>query len=182
LVGEDLCKPGAREIAEQAKAAGHWLGNHTMTHGAPLGTSEDSSRVEREIGATQKLLGELSHPHKWFRPNGEGRLGPHLLSRAAVDFLVAGRYSVVTWNNVPGDWIEPRGHWVERALATMRTQEWSVVVLHDFLLGPMIETLPRFLDEVAACSVEIVQEFPEQCTLIAQGQVTEAFTVVCGAT
>jgi peptidoglycan/xylan/chitin deacetylase (PgdA/CDA1 family) len=181
IVGEELQKRGARALAQRAKAEGHWIGNHTLTHGAPLGVAEDRERVEREIGATQVLLGDLAHPAKFFRPNGDGRLGQHLLSRAPGEYLTAGGYTVVTWNNVPGDWIEPRDQWVERALATLRAQDWSVVVLHDYLLGPMIETLPRFLAELTAQGIEIVQSFPADCTPIDRGQATAGLAAVSRA-
>jgi peptidoglycan/xylan/chitin deacetylase (PgdA/CDA1 family) len=181
VVGNELAKPGARELAARANAQGHWIGNHTMTHGAPLGTTEDPARAETEIAAAQRAVGDLAHPDNLFRPNGDGRLGRHLLSRAAVDLLLAGGYTVVTWNNVPGDWIEPRAEWVERALATLDAQPWSVVVLHDFLLGPMIETLPRFLDSVSARGVEIVQDFPAECTPIVRGRATAGLAAVSPA-
>lgn len=168
-VGEELAKPGARSCLERAKAEGHWICNHTLTHGAPLGIDEDAARVEREIGEMQMLLGDLSHPNRFFRPNGEGSFGKHLLSAAAVRYLEAGEYTVVTWNNVPGDWIEPKTGWTERAFATMETQAWSLLVIHDFLVGPMIETLPRFIDTARERGFDIVQEFPPSCTPMVRG-------------
>ena len=118
---------------------------------------------------SQALLGDLSHPDRFFRPNGEGAFGKHLLSAAAVRYLEDGGYTVVTWNNVAGDWIEPRHEWVERALATMEDQDWSLLVIHDFLVGPMVETLTRFIDEARARGVEIVQDFPPSCMPMVRG-------------
>lgn len=136
--------------------------------------------MEREIGEMQALMGDLAHPDRFFRPNGEGSYGPHLLSAAAVRFLAAGGYTVVTWNNVPGDWIDPREQWVDRALETMAGQDWSLLVIHDFLVAPMIETLPRFIDAARAQDVEIVQDFPASCTPMVRGEARPWLADVCG--
>lgn len=169
VVGEELAKPGARACLERAKAEGHWICNHTLTHGAPLGADEDDARVAREIGAAQALLGDLSHPDRFFRPNGDGSFGKHLLSASAVRYLEAGGYTVVTWNNVPGDWIDPKEAWGDRAIATAETQDWSLVVIHDFLVGPMIDTLTGFIDATRDRGFEIVQDFPPSCVPMLRG-------------
>jgi hypothetical protein len=54
-------------------------------------------------------------------------------------------------------------------------------VLHDFLLGPMIDTLPRFLDSVTARGIEIVQDFPAACTPILRGRPTDGLAAVSSA-
>ena len=56
-----------------------------MTHGEPLGERQDPDAVEREIGDMEKLLGPLAHEARLFRPNGRGKIGPHLLSVQARD-------------------------------------------------------------------------------------------------
>jgi peptidoglycan/xylan/chitin deacetylase (PgdA/CDA1 family) len=175
VVGERLRARGSRPLAERAKAAGHWIGNHTMTHGVPLGLRNEPNIVEQEIGATEALIGDLAHPDKLFRPHGKGSLGPHLLSRAAADFLIARSYTVVTWNNVPRDWVEPRAAWPERALAAIAEQPWSVLVLHEHYLEGMMESLSRFLDCMLAEEVAIVQEFPEDCTPLRRGEPQDTF-------
>jgi peptidoglycan/xylan/chitin deacetylase (PgdA/CDA1 family) len=180
VVGDELVKPGYRACLERAKAEGHWICNHTLTHGAPLGSSEDQARVEREIGEMQALMGDLVHADRFFRPNGEGNYGPHLLSGAAARFLAAGGYTVVTWNNVPGDWIEPRDQWPERALETMANQAWSLLVIHDFLVAPMIDTLPRFIDAARERCFEIVQDFPPSCTPMIRGEAQPNLPEICG--
>ena len=48
-----------RRLAEQAHAEGHWIGNHTFTHGGPLGRREDPGHAEAEIGRTEALIGAL---------------------------------------------------------------------------------------------------------------------------
>jgi peptidoglycan-N-acetylglucosamine deacetylase len=171
VVGERLADPEARRVAERAKEEGHWIGNHTMSHGAPLGLRRDSDHPEREIGAAQRVLGPLAHPDRLFRPNGKGVLGPHLLSRAAAAYLLAHRYTVVTWNNVPRDWEEPKEGWVGRAFDAMEGQDWTLIVLHDHHLAQTMHTLPDFLDRVTARGIEILQEFPDSCVPIRRGQV-----------
>lgn len=169
VVGDRLRDPLARRAAERARAEGHWIGNHTLTHGTPLGLRDDPGHAEAEIGATQALLGDLAHPERFFRPNGKGRLGPHLLSRAAADYLVRHRYTVVTWSNVPRDWEEPRAEWPERAHGALEGREWDLLVLHEHYLAPMMATLPAFLDRVLGEGVAIVQAFPEACVPLRQG-------------
>ncbi len=154
------------DVLIRAKAEGHWIGNHTMNHGTPLGESKDPRHVENEIEAAERVLGPLVLPQRLFRPHGGGRLGEHLLSRQAREWLTARKYTVVTWNNVPGDWVEPRRGWVERALKTAEEQDWSLLVLHDPYLADMMDTLPAFLDEVQRRGGTVVQDFPPGCVLI----------------
>ena len=174
VVGERLADPAAKRCAERAWDEGHWIGNHTMTHGEPLGLTSDPDHCEKEIAAAQAMLGRLAHPDRLFRPHGKGTKGPHLLSREAVRYLGAHRYTVVIWNNVPGDWIAPHDHWVEAALSTMAGQDWSLLVLHDSALSEVMDTLPRFLDAVAERGVEIVQAFPEDCIVMSRGEARPA--------
>lgn len=144
VLGEKPRQPDCRVLAERAFAEGHWIGNHTFTHGAPLGESREAGTVEREIGETQAPLGGLAHPDRLFRPvGGGGRLGRHLLSPEALDYLKAGEFSCVLWTSVPEDWLDPVG-WVERAMADCRTRDWSVVVVHDLPTGAM-DHLDRFI-------------------------------------
>ena len=154
-----------KALLERAKAEGHWIGNHTMNHGTPLGESRDPRHVENELEAAERVLGDLVEPRRLFRPNGGGRIGEHLLSDAARKWLADRKYTVVTWNNVPGDWIEPRREWVDRALATASAQDWSLLVLHDPYLADMMDTLPAFLDEVQRRGGSFTQDFPPECIL-----------------
>lgn len=170
VVGERLLDPASRRSTERAKREGHWIGNHTMTHSQPLGLSSDPAYIEREIGGTEQLLGMLSGSPLLFRPHGLGSLGPHLLSRFAAQYLAANRYTVVLWNCVPRDWEPPYTHWVEAALQQIAQQSWSVLVLHDRWMGDMLNTLPRFLDEVQRQQIEIVQEFPADCIVMSAGK------------
>ena len=143
-----------------------------MTHSVPLGDGADP--VE-EIGATQDLLGDLAHASRWFRPFGRGGvLDERLLSPDAIALLQAGGYSCVLWNSVPRDWEDPDA-WVDRALADVEANDWTVVVMHDLPTGAM-DRLPRLLDELAARDAEIVQDFPDACVPIRDGQIVGNLT------
>jgi len=170
LVGERLKSAGGRQTAGRIKAAGHRIGNHTMTHGTPLGLRTEPDHPEREIGDTEALIGDLAEPVRLFRPNGGGVSGPHLLSPAAVDYLVRHRYTVVTWNSVPRDWEPPPDAWIARALADIRRQAWTLVVLHDRPDTGAMDYLARFLEAVAG-EVEWAREFPDSCLPMVGGEI-----------
>ena len=161
VVGEQLREH--RALAERAHAEGHWIGNHTLTHPRPLGASP---QARHEIEAVE--LGELAHPDKLFRPSGAGGdLEPGLLNREAVDTLVAGGYTCVLWNAVPGDWEDPDG-WVDRALHQVAEHEWTLLVLHD-VRDAAAPRLEAFLDRVEAT---FRQDFPPACVPIRGGRIT----------
>src|SRR5260221_7116391 len=114
VVGEKLARPGGRALALRAHSEGHQIGNHSLTHSVPLGENVDAEYARREIEETQNLIGELAHADKLFRPmGGGGSIGPHLLSRAALQLLQAGKYKLGVWCNVAGGWKEQEG-WVDR--------------------------------------------------------------------
>ncbi|MEO3472966.1 polysaccharide deacetylase family protein [Roseomonas sp. CAU 1739] len=168
LVGQKLRDPVARACAERAKAEGHAIGNHTLTHGAPLGTRSAAEAVA-EIAETDALLGVLHGPDRLFRPNGGGgRLGPHLLNRAAADHLVANRHTVLLWNAVPGDFRDPDG-WAATAHGMLRaTAETVVLVLHDQANGAM-RHLDRFLGEAVQAGARFGATPPDTCVPMRRG-------------
>jgi peptidoglycan/xylan/chitin deacetylase (PgdA/CDA1 family) len=171
VVGRDLQREGSRPLVQQTKDAGHWIGNHTMTHSIQFGTTDDSAVPAAEISAAQHVLGDLAEDDKLFRPwGGGGILGPDLFSPAAIDLLQRDGYTCVLWNSVPRDWEDATG-WVDRALADIRAQDWTVLVIHDIPGGAM-DQLGPFLDRVIAEGVEIVQEFPDACVPIRRGALT----------
>ena len=133
------------------------------------GWAAPARHVEREIGETQRLLASLAHPQKLFRPNGKGSLGPHLLSRQAVAYLVEHRFTVTTWNNVPRDWVEPKTAWIDRATAALAESAWSLLVLHDEHIAGMMDTLIEFHRRLTDMDVEILQELPSCCLPIRDG-------------
>ena len=101
-------------------------------------------RSIRKSQRPSRLIGALAESPKLFRPfGGGGKIGPHLLSRAAVDHLVANRYTCVLWNCVPEDWID-QDAWVDRALADASRQAHTLVVMHDILPRAMSH-LDRFI-------------------------------------
>ena len=170
VIGRKLADPAGRKLAERAKAEGHWIGNHTWNHATPLGLLSDPEAPAREIGATQDELGDLVHPDRWFRPfGGGGKLGPHLLSPGARDHLIDGGYSCVLWNSVPGDWEDHDG-WTDRAAAEIRAQDWTLLVLHDYV-APAMRNLDSFLAGRIDEGVRFAQEFPPDCVPIRRGQV-----------
>ena len=167
VVGRRLARPGGLDLARRAHAEGHWIGNHTMTHGTPLGDGDDASLAEREIGETQALIGDLFHPDRLFRPNGGGVISNRLLSPSAVSYLASGGYTCVLWNSVPRDW-EGDAAWVDRCVADIEAQDWPVVVAHDVPNGGM-PYLPALLDRIEAMGAEFVQDFPDACLPIRRG-------------
>lgn len=168
IVGTDLQRDGSRELVERARAEGHRIGNHTMTHQVLLGRTDDEAAPEKEIEQAQLLLGDLAHEERYFRPWGDGGLlGPHLLSRQAVDHLERGGYSLVLWNSVPRDWEDATG-WPARARADIERQDWTVVVLHDN--SEAVAQLAPFLDAVLADGVELRTDFPDACVPIRRGE------------
>lgn len=169
--GSQLAEPGVRPLAERALAEGHWLGNHTMTHGAPLGKRNDPAVEVGEIALAQEALGSLSHRDKLFRPNGGGQVGPHLLSPAALDFIIERGYTVVLWDIYVRDSREPAG-WADRALARLGERDWNVLVAHDLATGAMND-LPRLLDAILGAGIEIVQEIPGHATPVRRGHPAE---------
>ena len=173
VIGEKLAQPRRRAMCERAKAEGHWIGNHTWTHSGPFGHRREASLAEREIGRTQEELAGLSHPSRYFRPQGGGgRLGRHLLTEEIVSFLKGGGYSCVLWNAVPRDWDDADG-WVARALAACHERSWTLMVLHDLPAGAP-RNLDRFLGQVADKGGRVRQDFPADCVPVADGIVTGA--------
>ncbi|MFM0705054.1 polysaccharide deacetylase family protein [Paraburkholderia sediminicola] len=160
VVGQQLSDPARRALTERARAEGHWVGNHSLTHSVPLGEKVDPEYARAEIGTPQMLLGELLEPNKFFRPfGGGGHVGDLLFSPAAFELLQQEGYTIVLWTSVPGDWRDQE-HWVENCVADVTVQEWPVVVIHD-LDNASLPRLPELLDRLTAMGVEFTQQFPE---------------------
>ena len=170
VIGRNLADRAAASLARQAHAAGHWIGNHTFSHSVALGDHPDPDFAAHEIADTQRAIGELSHPNKLFRPYGNsGLIGPHLLNRAAIAYLLANRFQTVLWNSVPGDWRDAAG-WVETCVAQMLENEWSVVVLHD-IEGGCLPRLAELLQRLNDLGVVHEQDFPESVILTRAGSI-----------
>ncbi len=170
VIGQKLVDPEAAALMRRAHDAGHWIGNHTLTHSVALGDRPDGAYARQEIGETQGRLGTLSRPEKLFRPYGNsGLIGPQLLSRAATEYLLAERYCALIWNSVPGDWKDPEG-WVDRCLAQVSAQDWSVTVLHDIAQG-CLPLLPELLRRLQDMGVVFEQNFPDSVILTRDGRI-----------
>ncbi|APR77936.1 Polysaccharide deacetylase [Minicystis rosea] len=169
VLGSKLETSAGKRLAERAVSEGHWLGNHSYSHVTPLGEDDDGA-VEREIVATDRLVAPFAVGPRLFRPFGRGgKIGPHLLSPAALGHLTAHAYSCVLWNVVPEDWIDHEA-WVARALDGAQREAEALVVLHD-IVGPAMDHLDRFLGLVADAGIAIVQPFPERCVPVREGVV-----------
>lgn len=170
VIGRNLDNPAATGLMKRAHAAGHWIGNHTLSHTVALGDRPEPDYALSEIEGAQARIGSFAHAEKLFRPYGNsGHLGPHLLSRAALDHLVTRNYRTIIWNNVPGDWKDPDG-WVDRCIAQVSTEPWSVVVLHD-IEGGCLTRLPELLLRLEDLGVTFEQDFPDSVTLTRAGTI-----------
>jgi peptidoglycan/xylan/chitin deacetylase (PgdA/CDA1 family) len=168
VIGEKLVQTENRKLAERAHAEGHWIGNHTWSHSVPFGLMEEDAAIA-EFDQTQNAIGALVHPHRFFRPYGQGgNLDKRLLSRAVVDHIARAQATMVLWSALPRDWEDAEG-WVERALSQVAAQPWSLMVLHDLPTGAM-RHLDRFLALVEDRGGRIRQDFPPDCLPMVDGQ------------
>lgn len=173
-ISEKLRDPARRDLAARARAEGHQVGNHTLTHGVPLGRRGSAEAVQ-EIARCDGLLGALREPEKLFRPNGGGgRLGPHLLNASAAQYLQDGGHTVVLWDAVPRDYEDPDG-WPDRAIEMHATATAPVtMVLHDLPNGAM-----RHLDRVLGIwqdqGVTFLPTAPDACVPMRAGRAGAGF-------
>jgi peptidoglycan-N-acetylglucosamine deacetylase len=175
VLGAKLADPARRKLAERAHADGHWIGNHTMTHGVPLGKIREKGKARSEILDAQKQLGDLAHADRLFRPfGGGGVLGQHLLNQEALETLKEERMTCVLWNAIPRDFADPDG-WVGLALEQCQAQPQTLVVLHDLPNGAM-NHLQRFIEEIRNRGAEFRQEFPPDCVLMRRGAILGELT------
>jgi len=159
----------ARALLTRMVGDCHRVGNHSLTHGRPLGELREQETIA-ETATARDILREFTGENFLFRPWGtEGQLDRRCLNPTAVDYLVSGKHTCVLWNSVPRDWVDPGG-WVARALADIRAREHTVVVIHDVASGAMDE-LPRFLDELDREGVAITGELPTECVPIIDGRI-----------
>jgi peptidoglycan-N-acetylglucosamine deacetylase len=159
----------ARALLTRMVGECHRVGNHSLTHGRPLGELGEQETIA-EIATARDILREFTGENFLFRPWGtEGQLDRRCLNRSAVNYLVSGKHTCVLWNSVPRDWADP-GAWVARALTDIRAREHTVVVIHDVPSGAM-DALPRFLDELLREGVAVTAELPTECVPIIDGRV-----------
>ena len=159
----------ARALLTRMVGDCHRVGNHSLTHGRPLGELREQETIA-EIATARDVLREFTGENFLFRPWGtEGRLDRRCLNRTAVNYLVSGKHTCVLWNSVPRDWADPVG-WIDRALADVRAGEHTLVVVHDLPSGAMYG-LPRFLDELDRNGVAVTAELPTECVPIVDGRI-----------
>lgn len=164
--------PHGAKLLERMLREGHIVGNHSASHGAPLGELTSAEAIA-EITTAHEALREYLGEHFLLRPWGtEGVLERRCLNHAAVEYLVSGKHTCVLWNSVPGDWLDPFG-WMHRALADVAAQDHTVVVLHDLPTGALNQ-LPQFLTELEHAGVAVVQGLPEACVPIKDGRMVRS--------
>jgi peptidoglycan/xylan/chitin deacetylase (PgdA/CDA1 family) len=168
VMGRKAITPEGSALVRRASGEGHWIGNHTFNHAAPLGRLDRAAALD-DFEKAESALAWVQQPQKLFRPPGSGQLGKHLLQSAVVEKLQAGAYTCVLWNSVPRDWLDPEG-WLDRALADYQSRDWTLLVLHDLPTGAMAH-LDEFLARLERAGVELTQEFPPDCVPIVDGQV-----------
>ena len=172
VMGRKAITEEGSALVGRASAEGHWIGNHTFSHTAPLGRLDRASAL-REFEQAEQALTSLApagfaQPHRLFRPPGSGQLGKHLLQPAVVEKLVQGGYTCVLWNSVPGDFRDPDG-WLECAVADCQSRDWTLLVLHDLPNGAM-RHLEEFITRTKAEGCNFIQEFPPGCVPILDGR------------
>jgi peptidoglycan/xylan/chitin deacetylase (PgdA/CDA1 family) len=168
VLGRKAITPEGSALVRRASAEGHWIGNHTFNHSTPLGRLDGDAALA-EFEKAEQTLHSLGQTQNLFRPPGSGVLGKHLLHPAVVEKLIAGGYTCVLWNSVPGDFRDPDG-WLERALADCQSRDWTLLVLHDLPNGAMAH-LEVFLTRLEQDGVELRQNFPPDCVPILEGKV-----------
>ena len=117
------------EISRAIAAAGHLIGNHTLTH--PWLAWQSSARIRSELADCNAILEDtLGIPIRFFRP-------PHGARRPAV-LRIARELGLtpVHWNILPGDW-KPIGaeeiaaRTIRAVTRNQRHLHASNIVLHD---------------------------------------------------
>jgi peptidoglycan/xylan/chitin deacetylase (PgdA/CDA1 family) len=176
VIGQKLLDKSSAALLGEIKAAGHWIGNHTLSHTVAFGERAGKDKAYREIEEAQSLIGAWPDQEKLFRPYGkDGLLGPHLFSAAALSHLRRHAYTTVIWNLVPGDWRNPEG-WDADCLAALNRTSWPVVVLHD-IADACLARLPDFLARISDLGISIEQAFPDSVVVTRKGR----FVTLSGA-
>lgn len=169
VIGRKLLDKSAAALLNQIRSAGHWIGNHTLSHAIAFGERPSENDAYREIEEAQALIGTWPDQEKLFRPYGkDGLLGPHLFSNAALSHLRRNHYTTVIWNLVPGDWRNPNG-WHADCLGALNSTNWPVVVLHD-IADACLDRLPDFLARITDRGISIEQDFPDSVVITRNGQ------------
>ncbi len=185
VIGKKLATTEGRAAAERAHAEGHWIANHSYSHSVSLGDSDDPSVFDDEVTRAQDLIGDLSHPDRYFRPFCNAGIVDHrVFKKEHVARLREGGYTCVMFDAVTRDWEDAEG-WIERGLAALDQRPWTNLILHDIAGYPDGNTvnamrhLDRFLDLVADAGHEVVQAFEPRTTPIVRGVLTQPMDHLC---
>ncbi|MGD9920579.1 MAG: polysaccharide deacetylase family protein, partial [Pseudorhodoplanes sp.] len=168
MIGRKLEDEKNAALLPAIKAAGHRIGNHTLTHSVPFGDKPSAEFAIEEIERTQELLGDFAETDKLFRPYGKlGRLGPHVFSRASLKHLRDNNYTAVTWTTIPGDMFN--ADWDRDFEQRFLPQPWSVVVLHD-VENSCLPHLSDFISKMKDDRYTFTQELPEEIVVTRAGR------------
>jgi peptidoglycan/xylan/chitin deacetylase (PgdA/CDA1 family) len=117
------------DLTRRIAAAGHLIGNHTMTH--PWLSWQNAARIRAELsGCNQAIEDTLGAPVRLFRPP-HGARSPVVLSIAQELGLTA-----VNWNVIANDWTPVDAatilHRIQSGIArNERRHRASNILLHD---------------------------------------------------
>lgn len=168
--GKNLTTRAGQELIHRARREGHAVGNHTFSHDRPLGAMDSGAAAIEEIARTQELLGDVSTEDKLFRPSaGGGFLNSLVLCSDSKKYLIANKFSCVTWNCVPRDWEDPIG-WVDQALSFAAGNVWTVLILHDIPQGGTKRLGDFIIKARGDLGVEFSTAFPIDCAPIWRGK------------
>lgn len=161
------------DLLRETVAAGHALGNHTLTHpqavpgSRPFGHFDEldedvqAAQIDSTAAAVAAALGPRAEPLRWFRGPG----GRHHGDRTARVTAARG-LAVVEWSADPGDWdappeVEPdfvRAITARATAGAVATTRRPVLVLHDHkasaepeeelsgFRGNTVAALPRIIE------------------------------------
>ncbi len=125
---------------EALVAAGHEIGNHSLTHKAMTRLSEEHQRGEL-VGVSEQLAGYGVTPH-WFRP-------PYGLYNETTTRLARELgMETVNWSVDPRDWTRP-GVDTITSRVLRNTEPGAVILLHS-TNSQTVVALPRIIDELSA--------------------------------
>ncbi|MFY1593178.1 polysaccharide deacetylase family protein [Micromonospora sp. WMMD737] len=132
------------ELARDVLAAGHLIGNHSMTHPQPF-AALTRHEITAEIDRTQREIEDATgHTPRLFRAPG-GNWSPGVLRTTAELGLVP-----VDWTVNPSDWRSPGVARIVRTLS--RTRPGQIMLCHDGggdrsqTVAALAEVLPRLTD------------------------------------
>jgi peptidoglycan/xylan/chitin deacetylase (PgdA/CDA1 family) len=121
LIGDNVARYPS--LAARIAAAGHAIGNHSLTHPQPF-AALDRARLRTEIVEAQaRITDAVGQPVRLFRAPGGG-WSPAVLGVAADLGL-----TTVDWTVNPSDWKEPGTDHIVRVLA--RSRPGHVLLCHD---------------------------------------------------